>query len=154
MQVRSLRMRICTGLRATVCRAVLSTGNNDYNDDDDDDNDNQIPGEGVCRELEACVHCQAFDSSPEHCRDCNFVLDFLENDFIEESSHQFESDSPCVVKTSIDCKYKYSGITKQLIKIQPKYCQPLYHSETERDQRVGGSSHLRRHQVMPAIEPH
>ena len=83
---------------------------NDYNAaDDDDDNDDQIPGEGVCRELEACVHCQAFDSSPEHCRDCNFVLDFLENDFIEESSHQFESDSPCVVKTSIDCKYKYSG---------------------------------------------
>ena len=153
MQVRSLRMRICTGLRATVCRAVLSTGNNDYNDDDDDDDD-QVPGEGVCPQLEACVHCQAFDSSPEHCRDCNFVLDFLENDFIEESSHQFESDSPCVVKTSIDCKYKYSGITKQLIKLQPKYCQPLYLSETERYQRVGGSSHLWRHQVMLAIEPH
>ena len=64
----------------------------------------------MCRELEACVHCQAFDSSPEHCKDCNFDLDFLENDFIEKSSHQFEPESPCVAKTSFDCKYKYSGI--------------------------------------------
>ena len=128
VQVRSLRLRGSAGLRPAVCRAVLSTGNNDndyHNEtDDDDDNDDQVPGEGVCRELEACVHCQAFDSSPEHCRDCNFVLDFLENDFIEESSHQFESDSPCVVKTSIDCKYKYSGITEQLTKVQ--CCQHLY----------------------------
>ena len=69
----------------------------------------------MCRELEACVHCQAFDSSSEHCKDCNFDLDFLENDFIEKSSHQFEPESPCVARTSFDCKYKYSGETNQHI---------------------------------------
>ena len=71
----------------------------------------------MCRELEACVHCQAFDSRPEHCKDCNFDLDYLENDFIEKSSHQFEPESPCVAKTSFDCKYKYSGETNQHIAV-------------------------------------
>ena len=111
--MRRLRVRHSAGLGSAVCRPVLSPGNDDDDDDDNDDNDDdQVPGEGVCRELEACVHCQAVDSSPEHCKECNFELDFLENDFIEEKSYQFEPDSPCVVKTSIDCKYKYSGIVK------------------------------------------
>ena len=81
-----------------------------------------VPGEGVCHELEACVHCQAFDARPDHCKDCNFNLDYLENDFIEESTHQFEPESPCVAKTSFECNYKYSGntISNENIRSSPK----------------------------------
>ena len=68
------------------------------------------PGAGRCPELERCVHCQAFEDTAAHCGDCSFTLDYMEEEIINNNNFQFEPESPCVAKTSFDCKYKYSGI--------------------------------------------
>lgn len=67
------------------------------------------PGAGRCPELERCVHCQAFEDTAAHCGDCSFTLDYMEEEIINNNNFQFEPESPCVAKTSFDCKYKYSG---------------------------------------------
>jgi len=66
----------------------------------------KTPSDGSCSEVEDCVKCLAFKDATEDCRNCNFELEFIEDDFLREKNFTF--DSTCERNKDLDCKYKYS----------------------------------------------